>query len=142
MKAHPTLQEFTTEVMWNFGVHDLALDVVDEHGKHPIVPALENEPLGSVMRRVMMLSGGYANVFVRGEEEIRQVSFIPVDSAIYADEADDMTGEPPAGIVTIGAFLDYLETQPHGVNLPALLPIPTGARVSNVRSVTFDVVAA
>lgn len=142
MSAYPTLQEFTTEVMWNFGVRDLTLDVIDDQGKRPIIPAIENEMLGAVMRRVMMLSGGYGNVFVRGKHAVRQVSFIPSESALYADEAEDMTSEPPAAIVTIGAFLDYLETQRSGVNIPALLPIPTGARASNVRPVTFEPVAA
>ncbi|MFV0435273.1 MAG: hypothetical protein ACK5LO_15040 [Leucobacter sp.] len=137
MSDRDTLREFTSEVIWNIGTLNIPLDVVDNSGETPVVPALEDEHLGTVMRRVMMLAGGYANVFVRGTNHVRQVSFIPSDSAIYAGDADDMTSEPPSGIVTIGAFLDYLETQPHGVNLPALLPIPTGARVSNVRPVEF-----
>lgn len=133
-----TLQEFTAEVMLNFGLGNLTLDVVDTDGKFPIVPALEHEPLASLMHRVMMTSGGYANVFVGGVGQVRQVSFIPTSDAVYAEDAEDMTDHPPAGVVTVGAFLDYLSLKSHGVNLPALIPIPTAAKASNVRSVVFE----
>lgn len=142
MNTRPTLEEFTAEVMWNFGTRDLVLDIVDTEGKHPIVPALDHEPLAVVMQRIMMFAGGYANVFVHSPNHVRQVSFVPSTDALFAEEADDMIAEPPSGRITIGAFLDYLETQPHGVNLPALLPLPTAARVSNVRAVTLEPVAA
>lgn len=142
MNARPSLKEFTAEVMWNFGIGDLALDVVDLEGKHPVIPALDHEPLAVLIQRVMMVSRGYANVFVHSSDKIRQVSFIPASDAILADEADDMSEEPPSGLVTVGAFLDYLETQPAGVNIPALLPIPTAARASNVRPVTLEPVEA
>src|SRR5690606_78539 len=135
MTIEVTLEQFTDELAWNFGTLDLLLDVVDPEGKYPLVAALETEPLAVVMQRIMMFSGGYANLFVRGADHVRQVSFMPSSEAIFAGHAEDMTSEPPAGIVTIGAFLDYAETQEHGVVLPAMLSMSTGARASNVREV-------
>jgi len=95
----------------------------------------ELETAGDAELDQILVSPGYAKLFVRGEHSVRQVSFIPASGAIFADHADDMVSEPPAGIVTIGAFLDNAETQEHGVLLPAMLAMSTGARVSNVRAV-------
>ena len=49
-----------------------------------------------------------------------------------------MTIEAPSGDVTVGAFLDYVGTQSHGVSIPAVLPMGnTPAMVKNPREVEF-----
>lgn len=131
------IEEFRVEVLMNLATGDFPLDIVDERGEMPVVVALDEEPLEVLMRRVAN-TGGYANVFAKGEHAIRQASVLRRESALYEADADDMTVEAPAGHVTVGAFLDYVRTQEHGVNIPAILPaqaIP--ATVRDAREVEF-----
>lgn len=117
----PLLDDFRLEVMMNLGLSDIALDVVDEDGNRPVVVALDDESLATLMRRVATV-GGYANVFSRGVGIVRRVAIMRTESAIFADDAEDMTVDAPSGLSTVGAFLDYVASQRHGVKIPAILP--------------------
>lgn len=130
------LDQFRTEVMTNVGLGMINLDIVDTAGQHPVVVALESESVAVLMRRVAQI-GNFANVFVGGSHQIRLVNVMPSESAIFEHEADDMTGEPPRGNVMVGAFLDYLQTQKHGVRVPALLPSSEVSTIANPREVSF-----
>lgn len=134
--AMSPLNQFRTEVMINVGLGMIDLDVVDTAGRHPVVVALESESIAVLMRRVSQI-GNFANVFVGGGEQIRLVNVLPAESAIFEHEADDMTSEPPRGNVTVGTFLDYLETQQHGVRVPALLPSSEVSTIARPREVSF-----
>jgi hypothetical protein len=129
------LDRFRVAVMMNLATSDLRLDIVDEHGETPVVVALDDESLATLMRRVAN-TGGYANVFARGAH-VRQVSVLRAESALFESVADDMTAEAPSGAVTVGAFLDYVETQKNGVNIPAVIPSAMSATVRNPRDVVF-----
>lgn len=130
------LDEFRFELMMNLSTNDVPLTVVDVDGRVPVVAALEHELLATLMHRVYAV-GGYANVFVAGSSRIRQVSVIRGESALFADVADDMVSEAPSGVVHIGAFLDYVATQEHGVMVPAILRSEMPSRLQDPRDVSF-----
>lgn len=130
------LDQFRTEVMINVGLGMIDLEVVDTSGDHPVVVALANESMATLMRRVANV-GSFANVFVRGDGQVCLVNVLPSESAIFEDTAEDMTAEPPQGQVTVGAFLDYLKIRQHGVRLPALLPSTAISTIEKPREVSF-----
>lgn len=130
------IDAFRVEVMMNLATSDIRLDIVDDRGEVPVVVALDDEPLSVLMRRIAN-TGGFANVFARGPH-VRQVSFVRAESSLFEKDADDMVAdEAPSGAVTVGAFLDYVETQSDGVNIPAVLPSAMGATVRDARDVVF-----
>lgn len=128
------IEEFRLDVMTNVATGALKLDVVDAEGRTPVVVALDEEQLATLMLRVANI-GGYANVFSRGTSGVRQVSVIRAESSLYERDADDMTIEMPSGAVTIGAFLDYVATQKNGVTVPAILKHDTGAMLRDAKAV-------
>ncbi len=121
------IEEFRLDVMTNVATGALKLDVVDTVGRTPVVVALDEEQLATLMLRVANI-GGYANVFSRGPGGVRQVSVIRAESSLYERDADDMTTDMPSGAVTIGAFLDYVaqknctaSSKRGGSDIPAIL---------------------
>ena len=131
------LDRFWTEVLVNLADQDITLDITDSNGECPVVVALDEERLAVLMRRVEGV-GGFANVFSRGKRLVRQVSVLRASDALFEAEAENMTAEPPSGDVSVGAFLDYVETQKRGVVIPALPNAPTNAQVlREVREVAF-----
>lgn len=132
-----TIDQFRVEVMMNLATGNFPLDIVDVNGQSPVVAVLDREPLAVLIRRVAN-TGGYANVFAKGVN-VRQVSVLRSESALFEAHADDMTGEAPSGAVTVGAFLDYVSTQKNGVRIPAILPTPSvSATVRDAREIEFQ----
>ncbi|MDX2377886.1 hypothetical protein M4I32_13875 [Microbacterium sp. LRZ72] len=130
------VEDFRLEVMMNLANGDIDLDVVDAAGRRPVIVALDDEHLATLIRRIENV-GGYANVFARGTH-VRQVSVIRSESALFENEADDLSVEAPAGTVSVGAFLDYVSIQAHGVKVPAVLRADEpGATARHARDVAF-----
>src|SRR5690606_12936690 len=61
----PALAEFRREVNINIAFGDVELPVVSVDGAHPVIVALEDEPLFALLGRLKAI-GGFANLFVRG----------------------------------------------------------------------------
>lgn len=125
------LDKFRNEVNWNLAcgsVVEKALAVTSNDGGCPVVVALEEETMSSVFGRLRAV-GGAANLFVQGDGRVRIVSVIDESCAIATPD-DDMTaeGERPAVDATVGMFVDYIATQPHGVAISAALGHPARAR--------------
>lgn len=125
------LDEFRREVNLNLAIGALAdveLPVTDDDGGSPVVVALEDEPLSTVLGRLRAV-GGYANLFVHGARGVRMASVINESSALV-DASDDMTpaGESPGPDATVGMFLDWVEKCPHGVKISAAVGHPAWAR--------------
>ena len=135
------LAEFRRELNANraFGALDLPVTGVD--GGHPVVVALEDEPLFTLIARLRAI-GGFANLFVRGPGRVRQVSVLDDRSAV-AEPEDRLTGdERPGATADVGMFLDYLERRPNGVVI-ASLPSTDRSRnavARDTRKVEFTVV--
>ncbi|MGW5519360.1 hypothetical protein [Nocardia africana] len=125
------LDAFRREVNFNLALGALAdvdLPVTGDDGGCPVVVALEEEALSTVLGRLRAV-GGYANLFVRGADGVRMASVIENVSAI-ADASDDMTpvGEEPGANATVGIFLDWVERCPNGVKITAAVGQPAYAR--------------
>ncbi|MDY6810171.1 MAG: hypothetical protein SW127_14300 [Actinomycetota bacterium] len=125
------LDKFRNEVNWNLAwgaLADEALAVTSDEGGCPVVVALEEETMSLVFERLRAV-GGAANLFVRGDGQVRIVSVIDESCAIATPD-DDMSAERerPAADATVGMFLDYLTTRPNGVAISAALGHPARAR--------------
>lgn len=128
------LLRFTSEVMFNATLDDLAT-VTDDQGVLQVVACLDSEPLSVLLDRVAA-SGGYATVFAQsrladdGSYTVRRAEF--VDSACALEQgAEQMLDEDaPSPEATVGMFLDYLETRPRGVVIPARLGMRVEAATS------------
>lgn len=128
------LDAFRSEVNVNLAygaLADFTLPVTSDDGGFPVVVALESERISALLGRIRAV-GGYANLFVRGEVdgEIR-VRLVQVVSGACAigDPDDVMTGvEAPGPNASVGMFVDYLESQPRGVALSAVVGHPSCAR--------------
>ncbi len=125
------LDEFRNEVNWHLAcgsAADIALPVTSHEGGCPVVAALEDESMSSVLGRLRAV-GGAANLFVQGEDRVRVISVIDESCAIAAPD-DDVpgVGEGPAPDASVGMFVDYLARRPHGVAISGALGHPARAR--------------
>ena len=128
------LDAFRAEVNVNLaygGLADFALPVTSDDGGFPVVVGLESERMSALLGRIRSV-GGYANIFVGGEfAGQRRVRFVAVvsDACAIPQPDDVMIGaEAPGPGATVGTFVDYLETQPNGVTLSAVVGHPACAR--------------
>lgn len=116
------LEQFRREVNYNLMFGNLAdsdLPVVDDQGQSNVVVALAEEQLMSLFRRVED-ADGYANIFVKDDDEVVMLTSLNDTCSLIADEAEDMTGDDrPSLLSTVGIFVDYLRHQENGVRLPA-----------------------
>lgn len=132
------LDGFRCEVTYNIARGAVDLPVVDDHGKTPVVVALGEELLSTVLGRLRAV-GGYANLFVRSASG--RVDFVAVvdSSSAIAVVDDDLAGpgDAPGSDATIGLFIRYLETQPDGVKLSADA-VGHAATVKDPRPVEFQ----
>lgn len=128
------LDAFRSEVNVNLAygaLADFLLPVTGDDGSFPVVVALENERVSTMLGRIRAV-GGFANLFVRGQvgNEVR-VRFVSVvnDTCAIRDPDDRMVGsDAPGPDATVGMFVDYLETQPNGIALSAVVGHPACAR--------------
>jgi hypothetical protein len=109
---------------------DFELPVTGDDGCSPIVVAFADELVSALTERIES-AGGYGNVFVKakpGDVHVRFVAFIQEACAI--GEPDDiMVGdEAPGATSTVGMLLDYVERNPNGVTISAVLGHPACAR--------------
>ncbi|PHP53262.1 hypothetical protein [Actinomyces ruminis] len=143
VREHEELRSFTVDVMYNVLVSDLPTATTNDRGESPVVACLDSELLSDVMARVAAV-GGYATVFSRGslsDDGTYAVRFVDfVDEACAIDlGATDMTEEAPAESASMGMFLDYLETQEHGVVLPKQLGSSAAPEaVTSAKAVEFQ----
>lgn len=128
------LDAFRSEVNINLAygaLADFMLPVTSDDGGFPVVVALEPERMSALLGRIRAV-GGYANVFVRGEADgevvVRMVSVVGDACAIPTPDALMLGTEAPGPGATVGMFVDYLETQPNGVALSAVVGHPARAR--------------
>lgn len=123
----PEFAKFRSAVNRMLARGDIDLPVVDATGSHPVVFALAEDRLFTLLGRLRNM-GGYANVFVKCGDGIRRVSVMDARSAIPIPD-DDMSGEPPGPMASVGMFLDYLALRPNGVVLSVVNPVgPAVAR--------------
>lgn len=125
------LDEFRSEVNFSLAIGALAdfeLPVTANDGGCPVVVAMEDEAFSTVLGRLRAV-GGYANLFVRCEEQDRLVSVIEDGSALM-EASDDMSGEGegPSPDATVGMFLEWVERCPHGVKISAAVGHPAYAK--------------
>ncbi|TLF75798.1 hypothetical protein [Nocardia cyriacigeorgica] len=125
------LDAFRREVNFNLAMGALAdyeLPVTGVDGSCPVVVALEDEALSTLLGRIRAV-GGYANLFVRGDGTVRMASVID-ESCALVDASDDMTpyGERPDPNATVGMFLDWVQKCPHGVKISNAVGQPAWAR--------------
>lgn len=128
------LDMFRAEVNFNLaygGLADFALPVTSDDGDFPVVVALESERMSALLGRIRSV-GGYANIFTSGkfagEARVRFVAVVS-DACAIPKPDDVMVGaEAPGPDATVGIFVDYLETQPNGVALSAVVGHPACAR--------------
>ena len=137
------LSMFEMEVDANIasgGLDDL-LVVSDADGSSPVVSALAQEPLSLLLERISAI-GGSANIFIRERESVAMlVSTVSRDGGNSRENVADLSDQHEwlNGNATIGTFLDYLRTQPHGVRMPASLPYQRDLDVSvSENSVEMD----
>lgn len=114
------LVEFRSSVNRMISRGNVELPVVDVSGGRPLVFALGSEPLFTLLGRLRHI-GGFANVFVKDGDRIRQISVVNSACAIPTPD-EDMTDDAPDPLASVGIFLDYLATQPNGVVLAVVNP--------------------
>lgn len=130
------LLDFQSEVMMNTLVHDLA-QVTNDEGVVGVVSCLDDEPLEALMSRIEAC-GGFATVFSLAEDgRVRMVEVVDEVCALGQGAEPMLDKDAPAPNATIGLFLDYLETRPHGVVIPQRLGSPIEA-ISSPRAVEFE----
>ena len=119
--SNSLLDDFRSEVNFNLAcgaLVDLELPVTGDDGGCPVVVALEDERLSTLLGRIRAV-GGFANLFVRGPDRVRMVSVIGDSCAIAAPD-DVMTGtDAPGPSATVGMFIDHVERNPNGVMISA-----------------------
>ena len=134
------LEQFRHEVNYNlmFGtLADADLPVVDDQGQANVVVALAEEQLMSLFRRIDD-ADGYANIFVKDEDEIVMLTALNDACSLGVEDAEDMTGEArPSLLSTVGIFVDYLRHQENGVRLPAHRGETSTPKLSVDRDVQF-----
>ncbi|WP_156148953.1 hypothetical protein [Rhodococcus sp. MEB064] len=133
------LDKFRREINWHLAqgaLADVDLPVTSDDGGHPVVAALEDELLSTVLGRVRGV-GGFANLFVHDGAGVRMVSVIN-DACAIAQPGADMSGpeERPGPDATVGMFLDYVARHPNGVSVSAALGGQACAR--DARAVDFE----
>lgn len=135
MKARDhELLRFTNEVMFNVALDDL-VTVTNDEGVLSVVACLDTEPLSVLLDRVAA-SGGYATVFSQsrladdGSYTVRRAEFIDSRCALEQGAEQMLDEDAPNADATVGLFLDYLETQPCGVVIPARLGMRVEAATS------------
>lgn len=135
------LDEFRREVNWNLAcgpLAELGLPVTGDDGGCPVVVALEDELLLTLLGRLRAV-GGNANLFVRGLGGVRIVSVVDVRCAV-GEAAEDLTApeDSPGPTATVGMFLDYVTHRPGGVVIAALKRAPERSTVArDTRTVEF-----
>lgn len=131
------LDAFRREVDWQLAcgtLADVQLPVTGDNGEFPVVVAFESEQLSTLLGRIRAV-GGYANLFVRGDNRVRVVSVVD-DTCAIAVPDDVMAGaEAPGPGATVGMFIDYVERNPNGITLAAAVGHPSCAR--DARTVEF-----
>lgn len=135
------LEQFRREVNYNlmFGtLADVDLPVHDDQGQANVVVALAEEQLMSLFRRIDDVDG-YANVFVKDEDEVVLLTALNDTCSLVSEEAEDLTGDSrPSLLSTVGIFVDYLRHQKNGVRLPAHRGETSTPKVSVGREVQFS----
>lgn len=128
MTVQDQLDEFRKALNRSIACGDLRLPVVDNNGSMQVVAALDVEPLSTLLGRLRAV-GGFANLFVKSEHFVRQVSVIDSTCAVAIPD-DDLTseGDRPGPGATVGMFLDYVEQHPNGVAISAAVGHPSYAR--------------
>lgn len=135
-KSYKRLSDFWAEVAFNVAFYDLAR-VTNDEGVVGVVSCLDDEPLAAMMSRIEAC-GGYATVFSLAEDgRVRMVEVIDEACALGQGAEPMLDEDAPAPNATIGLFLDYLETRPHGVVIPQRLGSPIEA-ISSPRAVEFE----
>jgi hypothetical protein len=114
------LDDLRRWVTWNLAcgaLVDVELPVVGDDGGCPVVVALEEESLSTLLGRLRAV-GGFANLFVGSDIRVRMLTVIDANCAILEPD-DDMTpsAERPGATATVGMFVDYVERRPNGVVL-------------------------
>lgn len=132
------IDRFRIEIMQNLASTAFELEIVDETGHYPVVAVLEEEHISVLARRVAGV-GGYANVFVRGDDHVSYMAFVPEASAFLADEAEDLSAfGAVAADATVGMLVDYAKLRPTGLKLPETFSrAASEARVGAPREVSF-----
>jgi hypothetical protein len=133
------LDEFRREVSWQLACGSLAeyeLPVTADDGAAPVVAALEDELLSTVLGRLRNV-GGFANLFVRGADGGVRVASVVDERCSIPVADDDLTseGQRPCAGATVGMFLDYVGQNPNGVKVSAAVGHP--ARARDTKSVEF-----
>jgi hypothetical protein len=124
------LEQFRHEVDVNLahgGLADFELPVTGDDGCSPIVVAFADELVSALMERIQS-AGGYGNVFVKGDVGVRFVAVIQEACAIGEPDDIMVDDEAPGATSTVGMLLDYVERNPNGVIISAVLGHPACAR--------------
>jgi hypothetical protein len=132
------LDAFRREVDFNLACGALAgaeLPVTSDDGGFPVVVALDDERFSVLLGRLRAV-GGFANLFVKGEDRVRTASVIGESCAIPSPDDKLVGPEAPGADATVGMFLDYLEHHPNGVTVSAAVGHPACAR--GARTVEFS----
>jgi hypothetical protein len=120
----PALAEFRHEVNVNVAFGEVELPVVSVDGTHPVIVALEEEPLFALLGRLRAI-GGFANLFVRGPGRVWQASVVDAASAIPEPDEHVNGDERPRATATVGMFIEYLQRHPNGVVLSLVTADPS-----------------
>lgn len=131
------IDQFRLEVMQNVALHEIELQVVDVHGRHPVVVALADETVRTLALRLHAV-GGYANLFVRDGDSVEIMPFLPATEAFFADDAEDLTRPGSVSLdASVGMLLECARTAPHGVRVAFSDDATGGVRAEHPREVAF-----
>lgn len=121
MSSSDRLDAFRREVDWELACGHLAelqLPVTSDDGGTPVVVALEDERLSTLLGRLRAV-GWSANVFMRIRGEFCAMSVV-TDGCAIAPPDDVMIGEESPGPgATVGMFYDHVLRNPNGVAISA-----------------------
>lgn len=107
-------------VFHDLAVHRRKLPIVSADGSRPVVVALDEELLATVVGRVKQC-GGSANLFVElAHDEVVLLSVS--DAAKHARRAEVFSTEPMNENVTIGMLATYASTAPDGIQVTVNIP--------------------
>lgn len=112
----PSISEFENEVMFNVSLGNATPKVNDTHGDTPIVACLDTEPFSELLKRVNDCSGN-ATIYSRADNgTVRALGAIRSNGFLTKNPTDlPKDGISPES--AIGIFIDYVSTQPSGVEL-------------------------
>lgn len=108
---------------WAGTASSVPLPVTDDEGNRPVVVALSDELLATLIDRLRD-AGGFANVFIQTPTGLIEAMSVVRSECAIGTPDDDLSapGDLPHAQSTVGMFLAYVRTRRNGVAFSSVAP--------------------